>query len=65
MTVRKIDDAGTIEIGFKDKQQNIAPGKTAVFEASSKLQGLTVRSKIVVTNYGLWDTSDMTYVLQE
>lgn len=65
MTIRKADEAGTIEIYFNDKQQNIAPGKTAVFETSSELQGLTVRSKIVVSNYGLWETSDMTYTIQE
>lgn len=65
MTIRQVDEAGTIEIITEDKQRKIAPGKTAVFEASKELQGLTVRSKIVVTNYGLWDTSDMTYIVQE
>ncbi|CAM3764463.1 hypothetical protein COLU111180_07305 [Cohnella lubricantis] len=65
MTIRETDEEGTIEVAFQDRQQTVPAGQTAVFEESADLQGLQVRSKIVVTNYGLWDTSDMTYVVQE
>ncbi|CAM3484335.1 hypothetical protein [Marinicrinis lubricantis] len=65
MSIDLISEHGDIEVEFDDQVQELSPGETAVFEQKADKNGTTVRSKVVVSNYGLWDSINMKYVVSD
>lgn len=57
-----LTDNGTIQVKFDGKEQNLTGGENAEFKKDKQDGGLLMQSKVVVTNYGQWDTINMKYV---
>lgn len=64
MNVSLLNDSGELQVAFDDQVKRLAPGEKAVFEKKEDKNGLNVRSKVVVTHYGMWDSVNMKYVVQ-
>jgi hypothetical protein len=62
LQVSTTDDTGKIRVELDSQTKELAPGEKATFIKRKKISGVEVGSKIVVTNYGLWDSQDITYV---
>ncbi|MDF2925779.1 MAG: hypothetical protein K0R57_4693 [Paenibacillaceae bacterium] len=63
MKVTAAGDSGAIRVEFDSQIKELLPGEKAVFDKTSDESGSMVRSKIVITNYGLWETINMKYVV--
>ncbi|GAB2720846.1 hypothetical protein ACFQWB_09775 [Paenibacillus thermoaerophilus] len=63
MIASLLNDNGDIQVEFDQQVKRLAPGEKAVFEKSAEKDRLKIRSKVVVTNYGMWDSVNMKYVV--
>lgn len=64
MFVSLLNNNGDIEVKFDNQVKRLAPGEQAAFEKAADKNSLKIRSKIVVTNYGMWDSVNMKYVVK-
>ncbi|MGG1311408.1 hypothetical protein [Cohnella laeviribosi] len=64
MNVSLLNDNGDIQVEFDGQVKRLAPGEKAAFEKNEDKDSLRVRSKVVVTNYGMWDSVNMKYAVQ-
>ncbi len=63
MKVTLEDEEGTILIEFDGQSKRLKPGERASFVKSKEISSVKVRSKVVVSNYGLWDSSQVKYIV--
>ncbi|MFM9279400.1 hypothetical protein [Paenibacillus jiagnxiensis] len=65
MQIELLNDSGAIRLEFDGQIKELKVDEKAVFNKSKVFNGKTVRSKVVVTNYGMWDAINMKYVISD
>lgn len=63
--VQKLDDKGTVEVYVGEEKFNLKPMESKEFMKNGENEKSGLKSKIIITNYGLWDTKNMKYEIHE
>lgn len=65
MTVTQVTQGSpdAVQVEFDGQTKLLQSGEKAYYDTTQNKDGIQIRSKIVVTNFGLWDTLNMTYVV--
>lgn len=61
MDIQLVNDQGDVEITFNEETRHLKAGETAMFEKNETQKGKVLKAKVAVTNYGMWDTTNMKF----
>lgn len=63
--IKQLNGSGEVEVIFQEQQKVLKKGEQATFEMKKTIDGVEFKSKIVVHNYGTWETDNMTFVVTQ
>jgi hypothetical protein len=62
--IRLLNDNGSIEVKFGSQVFTLKEGEYKVFNKEDSKEKFMVKSKILIANYGMWESNHMKYVVE-